>query len=287
MLLIWLVPTDFSPAFYSLALHWPAHDTPQNGPESVTLRRYQVCLFCFERIKRDCSNLCPGCRTEYGSEKDPFQKGEARQRGTSAPSNGGATPQKARAATSQRSSPMPSPSKRQTVRSQRAGAQSHSDEQPTSPGTDAPEPSGHPLHTRNTQGQPAAAGTQDHDAWETALPAGQSTTPDAAERDDVLGQPSSRRQSEDVTTSAGPHGSQASLSTDGARTAGMGEQGSGPRFRWPSASETLQSAAMKVGWGSWRLQKRRPDTPASDPEVRSAAAHPQNVTMLLSFAVLR
>ncbi|KAK9822641.1 hypothetical protein WJX81_002505 [Elliptochloris bilobata] len=41
---------------------------------------YQLCLFCFDRIKSECSNLCPGCRTEYGTEKDRLQKAEARRR---------------------------------------------------------------------------------------------------------------------------------------------------------------------------------------------------------------
>ena len=36
--------------------------------------RYQICLFCYDRIKQDCGNLCPGCRTEYGTSKDPFAK---------------------------------------------------------------------------------------------------------------------------------------------------------------------------------------------------------------------
>lgn len=35
---------------------------------------YQVCLFCFDRLKNDCGNLCPGCRTEYGSANNPFTK---------------------------------------------------------------------------------------------------------------------------------------------------------------------------------------------------------------------
>ena len=42
-------------------------------------RRYQICLFCYDRIKQDCGNLCPGCRTEYGTEKDPFAKLEVKK----------------------------------------------------------------------------------------------------------------------------------------------------------------------------------------------------------------
>ena len=37
-------------------------------------RRYQICLFCLDRLKQDCGSLCPGCRTEYGSDHDPFKK---------------------------------------------------------------------------------------------------------------------------------------------------------------------------------------------------------------------
>ncbi len=231
-------------------------------------RRYQVCLFCFERIKRDCSNLCPGCRTEYGSEKDPFQKGEAPQRDACTSSNSGATPQKARAANSQRSSPMPSPTTRQTTRSQRGGAQSGG--QSTSPVNHAPEPSGHPSHTQSTQGHQAQSAARPNDAWERTQNAAESSV---AEQDQVLGQISPGRQTEDVTESAGPHSilGHETMSDNAMASAGVSGQGSGSRFRWPSASETLQSAAMRVGWGSWRFQKRRPDTPTSDPEVRHAS----------------
>ena len=34
--------------------------------------RYQVCVFCHKKIELFCNNLCPGCRTEYGSQKDMF-----------------------------------------------------------------------------------------------------------------------------------------------------------------------------------------------------------------------
>lgn len=33
---------------------------------------YQVCVFCHKKIELFCNNLCPGCRTEYGSQKEPF-----------------------------------------------------------------------------------------------------------------------------------------------------------------------------------------------------------------------
>lgn len=35
---------------------------------------YQICLFCLDRIKQDCGSLCPGCRTVYGTDHDPFKK---------------------------------------------------------------------------------------------------------------------------------------------------------------------------------------------------------------------
>ncbi len=34
--------------------------------------RYQVCVFCHKKIELFCNNLCPGCRTEYGSQKQLF-----------------------------------------------------------------------------------------------------------------------------------------------------------------------------------------------------------------------
>lgn len=34
--------------------------------------RYQVCVFCHKKIELFCNNLCPGCRTEYGTQKDMF-----------------------------------------------------------------------------------------------------------------------------------------------------------------------------------------------------------------------
>lgn len=33
---------------------------------------YQVCVFCHKKIELFCNNLCPGCRTEYGTQKDLF-----------------------------------------------------------------------------------------------------------------------------------------------------------------------------------------------------------------------
>ena len=36
-------------------------------------------MFCYDRIKQECGNLCPGCRTEYGTSKDPFAKLEVKR----------------------------------------------------------------------------------------------------------------------------------------------------------------------------------------------------------------
>lgn len=230
----------------------------------VAVCRYQVCLFCFERIRRDCSNLCPGCRTEYGSEKDPFQKGEVRQRGSSASSSAGVTPQKSRAPTSQRSSPMPSPSGRQTARSQEKGALPHGGRQSTSPEFSRVPPS----RTQNLLGQ-SSMDAEGQEAWERTPSAGQPDRSSAAEQEEGPYQEAHRRQSQDATMSAGLPGStqQATLSYEGISGAGVDEDVAKARSRWLSASQALQSAAMRVGWGSWRFQKRRCDTPLTDPEV--------------------
>lgn len=56
--------------------------------------RYQVCLFCLDRLKLECGSLCPGCRTEYGSEKNPFSKPSPKQRDKAA-ARAASTPPKA------------------------------------------------------------------------------------------------------------------------------------------------------------------------------------------------
>lgn len=43
-------------------------------PHALATGRYQICLFCLDRLKNECGGLCPGCRTEYGSATDPFAK---------------------------------------------------------------------------------------------------------------------------------------------------------------------------------------------------------------------
>ncbi|KAK9788870.1 hypothetical protein WJX73_008168 [Symbiochloris irregularis] len=40
---------------------------------------YQVCLFCLDRLKLECGNLCPGCRTQYGSEMTSFPQAQAQK----------------------------------------------------------------------------------------------------------------------------------------------------------------------------------------------------------------
>lgn len=227
-----------------------------------------MCLFCFDRIRLECSNLCPGCRTEYGSEKDPYQKGESRQRGTPGSSSGGATPRKHRASTSQHPSPMPSPSRHQTIRSQPVAPQI---EEPGPP--DVAEPSVLLSRSRSTGGQHNASSTGQGTAWEAAPHAEQVLTPAAQRHEGSMGQPAASMHFQDTVNIAGPSSSlhQATGPDEAASSAEKEQHTSVAGFRWPSASEALQSAAMRVGWGSWRLQKRRSDTPAVDPEVKTSA----------------
>ncbi len=56
------------------------HNGARGCPSRIHCQcRYQLCLFCYDRIKTECGNLCPGCRTEYGSEKDVLKKSDSRQ----------------------------------------------------------------------------------------------------------------------------------------------------------------------------------------------------------------
>ena len=45
-------------------------------PATCTLRSYQLCLFCYDRLKTEFSNRCPNCRVEYDSD---FQAGLRRR----------------------------------------------------------------------------------------------------------------------------------------------------------------------------------------------------------------
>ncbi len=187
-----------------------------------------------------------------------------RQRGSSASSSAGVTPQKSRASTSQRSSPMPSPSGRQTARSQERGALPHGGRQSTSPESSRVPP----AQTQNLHGQ-LSMDAEGQEAWERTASAGQPDRSIAAEQEEGFYQEAHRRQSQDATMSAGLPGStqKATLSNQAISGAGMDEDVAKARSRWLSASQALQSAAMRVGWGSWRFQKRRCDTPVTDPEV--------------------
>eukprot|EP00884_Botryococcus_braunii_P007037 jgi/Botrbrau1/16334/Bobra.0066s0100.1 len=44
---------------------------------------YQVCLFCFEKLKDTCNNLCPGCRAEYGTDQEVYAKRSAPRKNSS------------------------------------------------------------------------------------------------------------------------------------------------------------------------------------------------------------
>ena len=52
--------------------------------------RYQVCLFCYEKVKEKCNALCPGCRREYGApvEAPMVAKSEDRSMEASRSSSG-------------------------------------------------------------------------------------------------------------------------------------------------------------------------------------------------------
>ena len=36
--------------------------------------RYQVCLFCLQRLQQEYGNRCPGCRTVYGTDRDEWER---------------------------------------------------------------------------------------------------------------------------------------------------------------------------------------------------------------------
>lgn len=63
---VWLVAAPF--------VCLPLLGLPTRVGPNPALRwcRYQVCVFCYDKLKLFCNNLCPGCRTEYGSQKDPY-----------------------------------------------------------------------------------------------------------------------------------------------------------------------------------------------------------------------
>ena len=246
--------------------------------------RYQLCLFCFDRIKLECSNLCPGCRTEYGSEKDPFQKGEARQRGGSASSSAGQTPHKPRLSPGQRQSPShhtppappsPNPGRRRhgiaaqsasealpgplasPSHQQRAAQQQQRALQSSSPDPAQARQAGAASASPSAQGASAFAKEVAQGLSCLQLGGAAAAGPALSSR----GVPSSEQSSPSV--SAGNEGHQG-----GADEGEVPGSAAGVR----PLQGALHGAARKLGWGCWQQQKRRAAPPAADPEVRSRAA---------------
>ena len=98
------------------------------SPEPLWLCRYQVCLFCFDRVKLECSSLCPGCRTEYGT--DNFQRSVAAPKPATP-----RKPQQAPAASPARPAAMAGPAPPQTTPrgQQQAGSRSEQPSPASSP----------------------------------------------------------------------------------------------------------------------------------------------------------
>jgi CCR4-NOT transcription complex subunit 4 len=218
------------------------------------LCRYQLCLFCFDRIKLECSNLCPGCRTEYGSEKDPYQKGEAKTRGGSA------------SASKAHHRPRSSPTQRQHPAVQQSSPQ-------------APPHPGHRRHIAATvdatgagavqamapvsyQPQPLQQQQQQQESpdalWSSlnaeTLQDGEQTLPQVSSRS----QPGSSLPA-NQSSQAGPNGGRVWQQDAGHSLSGAGG------MPWQGA---LHGAAVKLGWGCWQRQKRRPAEAGPDLEVR-------------------
>jgi hypothetical protein len=45
-----------------------------NAAESTSRCRYQVCLFCLQKLQQEHGNRCPGCRTLYGTDREEWQR---------------------------------------------------------------------------------------------------------------------------------------------------------------------------------------------------------------------
>ena len=252
------------------------------------LRRYQLCLFCFDRIKLECSNLCPGCRTEYGSEKDPFQKGEARQRGGSASSSAGQTPHKPRSSPVQRQSPShhhtpapPSPNPNPGRRRHGTASQSASEAPPG------------PLASPPPHQQRAAPQQQQEQAQQSSSPdpaqarqAGAASASGAGPRASAFAKEAAQGLSSlqlagaaagpVASSKGGPSTEQSSPSVSAAGS--NGQQGGADEGGLPGSAAgarplqgALHGAARKLGWGCWQQQKRRAAPPPADPEVRARA----------------
>ena len=53
---------------------FPKPSSTPSDQHLAAASRYQVCLFCFRRLKEEFSNQCPGCITVYGSDFDPGRR---------------------------------------------------------------------------------------------------------------------------------------------------------------------------------------------------------------------
>ena len=260
--------------------------------ELAVLCRYQLCLFCYDRIKTECGNLCPGCRTEYSSEKELQKKPDARQQkgSHSGPGSTEQSPQKhspnahrlalpagkalhaspgnrSRAAPAQAipiplppPPPPPPPAARHTQQWPQQGSQSEAAESlHASSGSSAPSPSaqaarkGHPGTA--TVAVPVRRRNQAVQQKQDAQPA---TVPLHASQPEAHSSGSSR-----------PELGAGSSSQEGSRVA-MQNGVHPPPPRWPNASAAdvnRVSAAAAAVCESWRLQKKRQGPAAPDHEV--------------------
>ena len=215
------------------------------------LRRYQLCLFCFDRIKLECSNLCPGCRTEYGSEKDPYQKGEVKARGGSASAS--QTHHKTRSSPPQRQLPLAQQSSPHA--SLHTGRRRHSAAAAgtTLSGAGQTMAASSYLQQQQQESSPAVwssleAGTP------SASQDGEDSLPEVLSRVQLVGSLPAKESSQ-----SGPSGS-----CDWQQHAGHSLSSKGG-LPWQGA---LQGGAERLGWGCWQRQKRRPAEAGPDLEVR-------------------
>ena len=204
----------------------------------LPLCRYQLCLFCFDRIKLECGNLCPGCRMQYGSEKDPFQKRELKQRGRSVPMTMDQAPQKPRPALSQGHSlsalhapppPSPNPGRRRHNAAPTSAGLGGSRQPPAG----SHQPTAAEQHSQGAVASSTASATPKQRSEGRARPG---ASPQQQEHQDIGGETQVTCQSQN-------------------RPWGM---------PWQSA---LHGAVLHLTWGRWRWQKRRLAEPAPDQEV--------------------
>ena len=254
------------------------------------LCRYQLCLFCYDRIKTECGNLCPGCRTEYSSEKELQKKPDARQQKAShsGPGSTEQSPQKhspnahrlaspagkalhaspgsrSRAAPAQAipiPPPPPPPAARQAQQWPQQGSQSEAAESlHASSGSSAPSPSaqaprkGHPGTATvavpvRRRGQ---AVHQKHDAQPATVPL-------HASQPEAHSSSSSSSRPQLGTGSSSQEGSKMALQN--------GVHAPPPMWATAFAADVnrMPEAAAAV-CESWRLQKKRQGPAAPDHEV--------------------